>query len=372
MSALASSAFAWPRWARFTPALSRYAEPFATGAGIAVGGTFLGALLEGLRITAPEAALVLGAGALAGTLTVWGSSPRRAPLLVPPPSRATPKPRPDGGVVCARCQSSVPAHEWAEIVRRAWHTTSSGPRSHSQGLSASPNVPGEAIWGQWASEEPGRLPVDLVGPVPETAWIPPHPGAVVPFPDREPQWFVVDGELVSAPQGPTIPGTPTPDRLSTTEVAPTSEFPATLEPTPAYPPAAGPDITLIPAIADAFEPELEYDWITAEALHPLPPHLRATPPKAPAKFHAHAPEKPRSCASCSRELPPTARARPCPECRQPVCLTCRTQAVVNYGQTWCQGCAATRQWNIPLPEGPWAPGSPAAAAAPPAGPAPAN
>jgi hypothetical protein len=353
VSALAQSGLGWPRLARYAPAMGRYVEPFVTGAGIAIGGTFLGTLLEGLRLSAPEAALALGAGALAGTLTAWGSNPRRAPGLARPSPRPSPRPRADEGVVCARCQNTVPAHEWAEIVRRAWHTTSSVPRSHRAGLAASSNGPGEEIWGQWAPEEPGRLPVDLVGPVPETAWFPPAPGAPVPFPDREPAWFVVDGELLSAPLAPTLPGVPAPDQLSTTEVPLVADFLTALEPAPTFPPGALSDLTVIPTVAEGFGPELEYDWITAEALHPIPPHLRAAPPKPPKKVHARAPAKPKSCASCSQVLAPRSRTRPCPECHQPLCHTCLTQAVVDHGHTWCQTCAATRQWGDPIADRRW-------------------
>jgi hypothetical protein len=374
VSALAPSVLAWPRLARYVPAMGRYVEPFVAGAGLAVGGTFLGSVLEGLRITAPEAGLVLGAGALAGTLTAWGSTPRPDPVPLPAPSRSAPKSRANSGVVCARCQSSVPAHEWAEIVRRAWHTPSSGPRSHSVGVSASVAPAGDQIWGQWAPEEPGRLPVELVGPVPETAWFPRAPGAVVPFPELEPEWFVVDGEMLHSPEFPAFPGIPEPEQLSNTEVDPSAEHSTALPPTPAFPSSAGSDLTLVPGSAPQIAPELECDWITAEALHPLPPHLRATPPQAPGNGHPRAPRKPRSCASCARELAPSARARPCPDCQQPVCLTCRTQAVVNYGQTWCQGCAATRQWGVPIPDGRWAPESPSTGSGPTGepGPAPAN
>lgn len=356
------------RWAAAPPSLERYVGPFATGAGLTIGGTVLGTILEGLRLSGPEALLVLGAGALAGSITVLGSTRPRPVEVIPSASHpAVPE-----SIVCSRCSNSVPAHEWAEIVRRAWHTAGPGPRAPAKGVAASVEAPGDQVWGQWAAQEVGRLPVELVGPVPETAWIPPSVGGIVPFPDREPTLRVVDDRLV-----PIEPGFS--DMAPETEFASTAggmALPAllpTFQPSSEFPPSTGSDLTMVPGGFSAFEPDLSFDWITAEALHPVPPHLRTgTPPErvgGPSRpLPKHRGTKPeRACASCARPLPPSVRARPCPECQKPVCLPCRTQAVVHYGQTWCNGCAAGRQWHEQIPSGRWAPEEPPAA---PGGPGP--
>jgi hypothetical protein len=326
--------------------------PFATGTGVTLAGTLLGAAVEGLRVSGPELLLFLGTSAVAGGATLWGV--RRGA------SRTTPAPavplRPTGTVVCVRCSNSVPAHEWAEIVRRAWHSAASSPRATPATLSGSAAVPGELLWGPWLPDENSPLSVGLIGPVPETAWIPPTLGALVPFPDREPESIVVRGELV--PVVATIPEVTEieTELLRTAEAVAPGKLSSTLAPTPSFPGRDGSSFS--------FVPDASYDWLTVEALHPIPPHLRAGPARTGAGPPAGPPRPPTpertgpSCATCSKALPPAIRSRPCPDCQQPVCLTCRTRAVVQYGQTWCGSCASNHRWEDPAPTGRWAPTGP--------------
>jgi hypothetical protein len=344
------------RWAGLVPAVERVVAPFAAGTGLTLGGTLFGAAMERLPVSGPDFLLVLGASALAGGATLWGSR-RGAGRSAKLPVGRSPAP---GTIVCIRCSTSVPAHEWAEIVRRAWHTAGTGGRLHSDGARALGGLPGDRLWGQWLPDEASHLPVGLVGPVPETAWIPPTVGSVVPFPDREPRQVVVGGTLVPVDFPGFVDDPFEPEVSTTTEPFVPSDFAPAVETTSVFSNDAGSDRSGTSTTPGTFEPEISSDWITVEALHPLPPHLRAGhrpgessgPPGRPSGPRASPPA--RSCATCSRALPPAVRSRPCPDCRLPVCLTCRTQAVVNYGQTWCGRCATNHRWEDPPPTGRWA------------------
>ncbi|MCI4318235.1 MAG: hypothetical protein L3J96_06815, partial [Thermoplasmata archaeon] len=270
------------RWAAAVPNLERYAAPFATGAGITIGGTVLGTVLEGLRLSGPEGLLVLGAGALAGTLTLWGSTRRPAAEAAPTPSRpAVPE-----SIVCSRCSNSVPAHEWAEIVRRAWHTAGPGPRTSPTGFAALAEGTGDRLWGQGAVSPARRLPLELVGPAPEPVRFPPTPGAVVPFAVQKTA-LRVPNEAGLTLQGEFSALPPKTDLASTVSRVVPPDLVPTFQPSSEFPPTAGSDLTLVPGDYSEFEPDLSFDWITAEALHPIPPHLRKG--KAPERSRGPSP-----------------------------------------------------------------------------------
>ncbi|MFI5414343.1 MAG: hypothetical protein ACHQ16_01560, partial [Candidatus Lutacidiplasmatales archaeon] len=121
-------------------------------------------------------------------------------------------------------------------------------------------------------------------------------------------------------------------------------------------PAPPPDTTLHdhPGFAELglgpFDPSL--DWLVLEALHPLPPYLR---PRTEATWSAPAEASSRStdieieetCGSCTQNIPEDAGGGVCPECGVPVCHSCRSRAIVEFGHTWCLLCGVSRAWALP-------------------------
>jgi hypothetical protein len=339
------------RWERWTDAAHRYLLPAASAASFGVAGALeLGVPREVVAYT-PWVLALLGTGALATSVGYHRWQAHVARLPERPNVRATPRrARP----VSPRSDLD-PAREWSDLVRRAWHTAV--PPAHG-GLS-SPALVGDAIWSQWQNLAPDELPVTLVGPVPETAWFPTAPGGSPPFPQKEPGFIVRDGKLCELPRVETIAAPP--DESSVSLILPgvgvsvgapsgdagwTSEdlFRSDLEPgvgSDGWPEFVGP-----------------LDQLTSEALHPVPPHLRISPVSGaiePDPDPAPAPEPVREdfepqplCSSCSRAVPDEEQWAPCPECSEPVCRSCRTQAVVYYGHTWCASCAVGRAWDHPL------------------------
>jgi predicted RNA-binding Zn-ribbon protein involved in translation (DUF1610 family) len=334
------------RWERWTDTAHRYLLPAASAAGLGLAGAAAFAAPRDVALFAPWALAALGAGALA---TSFGYSRWRThQAQLPPPTVRTPVSRPRA-IVRPHAGPDV-EREWSDLVRRSWHTAVPVSSGRFGGSARPSTVPaGEELWSHWEPSLPGSLPVELVGPVPETAWVPTASGKRTPFPAKEPGFIVLGGELLPMPPaGTALPdtpastliGSPTTDGISTPGLSPSA--PAALAPTPPTDPVTWPTF---------FGP---VDELMTEALHPLPPHLRISP-NSGATVPADAVEASFAgfeldpmCSSCSRVLPDPDEWRPCPECGEPVCQSCRSQAVVYYGHTWCASCAVGRAWDHPM------------------------
>lgn len=351
------------RWERWTDSAHRYLLPIASAAGLGLAGAaVLGAPREVVAY-APWALAALGTGALATSLGYarWRSHLAR----LPPPTVRAPASRPRASAR-PRAEPDV-EREWIDLVRRSWHTALAVPSGRTP-RSSSAATAGDELWSHWQPLEVGTLPVELVGPVPETAWLPTAAGEPTPFPNKEPGFLVIGGELVPMP------------RAATAELASiSSASPATGPAASPSAPRGGPASTLASSFvsAPAAPPPIETDlgWpallgpldeLTSEALHPIPPHLRISPDSGatepapeptfePTREPAPEPESDFEryqsspmCSSCSRVVPDETAWRPCPECGEPVCLPCRSEAVVFYGHTWCASCAIGRAWNHPM------------------------
>jgi predicted RNA-binding Zn-ribbon protein involved in translation (DUF1610 family) len=351
------------RWERWTDAAHRYVLPVASAAGLGLAGAIAVGAPKDVVAYAPWALAALGAGALATSLGYhrWHTHVESAHQRTTP--RATPRP---AALVTPRSDLD-PSHEWNDLVRRAWHT----PVAPSVRAEVPPPAPGSAagaIWSQWQPTAVSELPVRLVGPVPETAWFPTAPGETPRFPEKEPGFIVLDGKLAplssvatppAEPLGPASPvdaeGIGTARSVETDVVdSPTEWFPES-------------NLTLESSTSGWSGFLGPLDELAAEALHPVPPHLRISPtsgavefvPPPPPRLPEVEPDSPPSfidlafapepmCSSCSRDVRDPEQWRPCPECGGPVCLACRTQAVVYYGHTWCASCAVGRGWDHPL------------------------
>jgi hypothetical protein len=340
------------RWERWTEAAHRCFLPTASAAGLGVAAALALGGPRSLDLYAPWAIAALGGGALATTLgyyrwrdRVARSAAASAPRTRPPP----PPPSPLRAKLDAE-------REWKDLVHRAWHTAVPVPA-----LSLSPIVPpvhpsGDELWTHWQPGAVGELPVALVGPVPETAWFPTAPGERPAFPDKEPGFIVVDGEIVPLPEG-------MPPKLRSDDPGGIPRPYSAAEDPPSGPIPAGcgvswPDAPGLGALGGWDESMFSgstLDPLLFEALHPLPPHLRPVPrstelPSTGPELGSTALELDPSsmCSSCSRFVPDPEEWEPCPECGGPVCRSCRTQAVVYYGHTWCASCAVGRAWDHPM------------------------
>jgi hypothetical protein len=342
------------RWERWAHASHSYVLPTAAAAGIALGGALAVGAPRVLEAYAPAALILLGVGTLGSSLAFlrWR---RHVSLEVAAEESAVGA----AATACPRCAAESEEHrEWTDLVRRAWHTPiaaapASGPRPIPLGVRA-----GDQIWHAWATEPAGTLPVPLVGPVPETAWVPPKPGSYIPFAAKEPRLIVVDGSLAPILMGGAIPN----------EAVTSSVFSAA----PAGPAAASAVSSVVDLGSRTSDlgPTFDFgpsggplDWILQEALHPLPPHLRPAPPTTWTSSESSAPvEHPHpvsslmdlgeTCGTCTRTLPEDEGWGLCPECGIPVCHDCRARAVVEFGHTWCAGCGVSRAWELPFPGAP--------------------
>ena len=182
-----------------------------------------------------------------------------------------------------------------------------GDRSLDPGLGSSP---GDLLWRSWTSSDVGEMPVELVGPLPETAYTPTPPGGFQPFPERDLDLLV-----------PTIRPV-----VAETGVGPTWDE----------------------IWSRLIEPVAPIDAMTVEALTAMPPHLRVSDDgmESPALSSFSAPGSPSdpasgaSCASCDRVLTRRADPRSCEECDRLVCSPCAIEATLDHGATWCSSCAS--------------------------------
>jgi hypothetical protein len=347
-----SSAAAGPlaqRWERWTHATHQYVLPAIAAGGLALGGALVAGAPRVLEEYVPAALVVLGAGTLGSSVLYQGwrrhVARSTAAATIPPAARGGTPPT----TACPTCAETAAHREWADLVRRAWHTAVPAGL-HAPALDPATGLtPGDALWQTWREAQIGRLPVELVGPVPETAWSPPEPGSFVPFPNREPTWMVVDGVLIPILPDGEIPAVVERPRELSADVSVPAESPCVSVETFVVSGPSVPSVAPSPAAEVAAFPATPEEWLTGEALHPLPPHLRGEAPT----WTGPVPSIPAStvalssitCASCARSFDEDGAWGPCPECGEPVCPGCRVRAVVDYGHTWCTTCGTGLGWE---------------------------
>ncbi|MCI4326711.1 MAG: hypothetical protein L3K16_03625 [Thermoplasmata archaeon] len=340
------------RWERWTDVAHRYFLPAASAAGLGIASALALGGPRSIGLSAPWALAALGGAALATTLGYHRWREHVARSAAASTSRTRPPPPPPTPI-----HAKLDAErEWKELVHRAWHTAVPLPA-----VATPPSVPplrpaGDELWSHWQPGVVGELPVALVGPVPETAWFPTAPGEIPAFPDKEPGFIVLHGEIVPLPEG-----MPPKQPLEEPVAEPHRSAKGTeliLDPLPAgceisWPGAPG--LGGASGTDDGISIGSGLDPMMFEALHPLPPYLRAGANSA--EVLSPVPEMgstaldldPSSmCSSCSRFVPDPEEWQPCPECGGPVCRSCRSQAVVYYGHTWCASCAVGREWDHPM------------------------
>ena len=347
--------------------LDRLTRAGATLLGLSGAGAIgLSALLRwrpvGVAPSVPPVLALLGAGTVAGAAI--------APRLLRYAARAPDDAPAPSGVPAAEC----PTCERREAHARRWESFHAALRAAGPPAPSARSVPRPAVhasttagflWSSWVPSD-GTLPVGLIGPVPETAYLAPAADAPAVFLDRTPTIFVDlrSGELAA------LPGTELPEAF--TEATPD---PLGAPGTPAAGPNASSSARATHRIApfagstDALPvmiPEEEDadallsmsggfagpfgNSILAEALTPTPPHLRPAPPariggpdRRPARSRtpvASQGAEGAHCASCRDPIGAPASWRRCHDCARPLCHACVVSSLVERQRAWCTACAA--------------------------------
>jgi hypothetical protein len=315
----------------------RYLVPIAGAVSVTLGLSFAIAARFPGDVYLPLVLVSLGVGVLSSAL---GSIGPREPLAT---AAATSSERfiADTLVICPSCsaRSFEPVATLPPAASTgAWRVPDPVPGALATGPAhAVASTPGDFLWGSWASET-GRLPVELVGPVAETAYVAPRPGAPTLYEEGEPVMF--------EPVASSTPATET--RASSSVSAVSASAPVMPRPE-----IEDSESTLVMGLSDwrsVGSSVLEYtsaDVVLWEAMNPTPPHLRApsTPRAAPTPVSRSARSQAipsGQCADCAELVPDPANWRRCLECGHLLCSVCMVDALVSRERPWCSRCAEAR------------------------------
>jgi hypothetical protein len=291
----------------------------------------------------PAGLLIAGAGLLGGAIAVRPSgepTSNRSSPHVPIPSTAGP-------------QRVDTCYDSSTLNRDSLGTVSTHQQIHSLlgGLPSKIRAsdkpdPGEFLWESWAPLV-GSLPVELVGPVPETAYIAPQPGRPKLYEEGEPvvlepSYFEDDGlDWGTGNSLGVLVAVPTHSQTASASSAVPSVVPATAQLGTSTGALGGSSSIANPTVTP----------VLTEALNPTPPHLRKNPARA--KLHAPRPlhsenslVHPTRCADC-RELVSVPKIwRRCPDCHRQLCTHCIVEALVAYEEGWCSHCVGLRHLDM--------------------------
>lgn len=291
-----------------------------------------------LGASAPVVLLILGGAVVAGSF-IRPATPEHAPS----DSRAhIPDSSDDFGMVCPSCgargllsAATEEAWGWQEpAAPREISLASWGLENHA--------TAGDFLWESWAPTA-GSLGARVVGPVPETAYVPPKPGDPVLYEEGEP--IIV---LSPEPEEPYEWGTTT--RLGEVEPLPAASLVSTdVSASEHEPPSiASPNSeALLPANNSILSEAEASGPVLQEALEPTPPHLRerSKRTKVPKSDHprkAHETGRASRCANCREAVPDPKNWRRCPDCQHQLCTHCIVEALATYEAAWCTHCAGVR------------------------------
>ncbi len=310
---------------------------------MAASGSFTwGVLLEAhptvhLGPYAPLAFFGVGAGAAAGAALLRFARPDPGSRRIPEDGG---RPLDDAPVEPPPPRLAAPGRSAPIPVRPLAPTAARAPLSPSA----------DQLWTHWLSDAISALPVELVGPVRETAYSATEPAGAPERIAKRPDWAVSGGRLT--PLRP--PYDEGDSGRAATEAAIRLGRALAQH---AFPPVAGRELDGLPDVT--FEdPSGEWDAGLAAAIPPTPvptPAVVATTRLQPPNLTvvpwtsrgSRTTEPSGSCATCERDLGREDGWEPCPACDDPVCARCRTLAVIQHGQTWCSDCARSRAWNGP-------------------------
>jgi hypothetical protein len=318
----------------------RYLVPAIGGTAVAAGVAFT--FLGPAPAAVPPQGILLMLGAAAISISLITTALRirlesdwRAPAA-PAPAVAAP--------VCPACAEPAESHHAAHDFLRQIEVWSLLRRRGSSAAFASTTgaTPSDFIWSSWAPAVTG-LPVPLVGPVPETAYVAPRPGE----PDRFPEHGVPSLPISPVGRAPLPPTAGDADPTSPPlppfgRMEPSSDALAGFElPGPLLSAPTG------PMGGEAMGETGGLDWIHREALSPIPPHLRRpsatrVPEASRSRPVPDPATQPPICATCQERIPNPAVWRRCPDCYRPICPECIVSALLEQDRGWCESCAEAR------------------------------
>lgn len=330
-----SGLLAW--WAHHS---HRYVLPVVGGSLLAIGGglAFDPPLLG--HAYAPAVLAILGAGALATGLASHAVR-RPASVATPPPARSAPS---ESWVVCPSCNARTPEREGEPGPRPWWE--SQPPASF---IAPGPADPADLLWGTWVPSV-GRMPVDLIGPVPETAFVLHRAGFPRLYEEGEPVIARLPSEKEEEPAPPVPTSAPAPESygpvlpLTEEELEDWACVPVAVPAAPAIVGASAlPSLPALPAPTGVPE-TLGPVW--HEAINPTPPHRRparaAHPPAVKAAPAVSVAGGVVGCANCRLPVRDPKGWRRCTECGQQLCGKCMTTTFLTIERAWCARCAELR------------------------------
>jgi hypothetical protein len=331
--ASSSGVLAW--WAHHS---HRYVLPAAGAATLALG---LSAALDAHAVWgayAPPLLLALGVGTLATGLARLAVRKPPVPVAPPVPERSSA----ESWVICPSCNARGFDVVTPETAKPWWETHPSMLVAAPAGPFADPGPPGDFLWGSWVPTV-GRMPVELVGPVPETAYVPHRPGAPSLYEEGEP--IILDLEEVVEVPSESTPTVSSPDAPSPMLVGvEATERRVLTAPLGPNPPPPGPPLAPVRSVGIPIE-----DRVLHEALNPTPPHLRPEP-----VYAASAPglrpvvatsASPDGCANCAAPVLHPKSWRRCTECLRQMCAKCMMTAFLTLERAWCSRCAELRSFD---------------------------
>jgi hypothetical protein len=253
---------------RFLQTSHRLLLPVLSGLCLFVSGALLVRVPGTLGLTAALAVVGLAGGAIASSFAYhrWR---RAAPLVQPLSLPASPGGSPGP---CPQCATPVPSLEWEDLFlgrfeARARATETAGPVR----MLFTPTSASDQLWVHWLPAEVGQLPAALIGPIAASAYYPSESDDLTAAVTLRP---TPDVEVRVGPTLATTDPSSEVERSFVLEVSPPPPLP------PVPPPSRSPRATAVGAGSTA-DPSTETPlWmrsILAEALNPIPPHLRAGP-----------------------------------------------------------------------------------------------
>src|SRR5271170_3693439 len=330
--AVSSRLLVW--WANHS---HRYVIPIVGAVSISLGLTLAVAPHLPWRTYTPPLLVIVGAGTLASgiaTLAIRTSHATRGPSV----SRAGPSPVSPPPLPNATLPSSAHRPHGGE------RNPAPGPAYRGAASDRSltiPADPGEYLWQSWAAPS-NHLPVELVGPVRESAYLPSVGGAPALYEEGEPVFVGCEGRDVQREMTPFPPGESSllaGEPLATTEiVAPGTSAAGSL---PGWTNSAS------SGGAPSLSESVMTNPVRHEAVNPTPPHLRprtsSTRPSAPSH---RPPPRPMvrgvRCATCHAAVSDPPNWRRCLDCQRHLCAECVVGALLTYQRGWCSRCAEHR------------------------------
>lgn len=313
----------------------------AAGAGVLAASLFL--LWSGSWSWSGEASLallVVGVALLAGAVVLPSTASAPASTVAPPRSGDawrsksgdawTPgaSPSRDGRLEYTEGSELEAPSELPEHWTTSW-----------MAAAASPEV-ADVLWQSW-STTPGELPVALVAPVPETAYVARKPDAPLLHEEGEPialetlvanepaYWASrLPGEIQRSP--PAAPESTEATLAVTTSAA--VELPATAA------------LSSVPASGPATPA-----GVAVEACEPTPPHLRPSPARSDIAQLSQSGRPTAApsvrCASCRKWVHDPKFWSRCGDCHSHLCTHCVVESLLAYEWAWCTHCAGLRHMN---------------------------